>query len=62
MKLTSFSRGFWESAVRCKGAKANVIRDYDILIARKEGKTIGQLALKFNLSEKQISIIIHKYE
>jgi len=62
MKLLKFSRSYWEMAVACGGSKENILRDYDILKERKAGKTIGQLSIKHGLSEKQICVIIHKYE
>jgi len=62
MKLTSFSKGFWQSAVECKGANKNILRDYDIVKAREEGKTYGQIAIKHGLSEKQVCVIVAKYK
>lgn len=62
MKLTTFSRGFWESAVACKGAKKEVLRDYDIVKLRESGKTIGQIAIKYGFSERYIIDILNKYK
>ena len=62
MKLTSFSKGFWQSAVECKGANPNILRDYDIVKAREDGKTLGQIAIKYGLSEKRICEIVNKYK
>lgn len=59
MKLLKFSRSYWEMAKACGGGRENVLRDYDIQKERKEGKTIGQLAIKHGLSEMQISRIIN---
>lgn len=61
MKLLKFSRSYWEMAVACGGGKENVLRDYDIQRERKEGKTIGQLAIKYHLSEMQICRIIRNH-
>lgn len=61
MKLTSFSKEFWKTAVECKATKKNLLRDYDIISDRERGLTIGQLAIKYKLSEKQISVIINQY-
>lgn len=62
MKLTSFSRGYWEIAVQCNGSKDTVLRDYDLLKDRQSGKTIGQLEVKYNLSRQQICNILNKYK
>lgn len=61
MKLTSFTRGYWECAVQCKGSNENILRDYDILKLKESGKTIGQIAIKYDLSERQIINILNKY-
>ena len=47
-------------AVAYGGGKDNVLRDYDIQKDRDSGKTIGQLAIKYGLSEMQIYRIIKK--
>ncbi len=60
MKLLKFSRSYWEMVVAYGGNKENVLRDYDIQKDRDAGKTIGQLAIKYGLSEMQISRIIRK--
>ena len=62
MKLLSFSRSYWEMAVACGGAKDNVLRNYDIVALRKEGKTIGQIAIKYTLSERQVINILNEYK
>lgn len=61
MKLTSFTRGFWESAVQCNGAKESVLRDYDIVKLKESGKTIGQIAIKFGITERYVIKILDKY-
>lgn len=48
-------------AKACGGGKENVLRDYDIQKDRKDGKTIGQLAIKYGLSEMQICRIIRNH-
>ena len=58
MKLLKFSKSYWEMAVACGGAKKSTLRNYDILKDRTDGKTIGQLAIKYGLSEMQISRIL----
>lgn len=63
MKLTSFSRGFWESAVECKASPKVILNHYDLLKDRQEGKkTIGQLAVKYGISRQQVCNIINKYK
>jgi len=58
-KPLRMSRSYWETAVSLGGAKKNIVRDYDILKERAAGKTMGQLAIKYGLSEKQICLIIN---
>lgn len=60
MTLLKFSRSYWEMAKACGGAKDNVLRNYDILIEHKKGKTIGQLSIKYGLSRMQISRIVNE--
>lgn len=43
-----------------KRSLENVLRDYDIQKERKAGRTIGQLAIKYGLSERQIINIINE--
>ncbi len=62
MKLTSFSKGFWQSAVQCKGADPLVLRDYDLLKDREGGKTLGQLEVKYKISRQQVCNILNKYK
>lgn len=58
MKLLKFTRSYWEMAVACGGNKENVLRDYDIQKEHKAGKSLGQLAIKYNLSKMQIYRIV----
>lgn len=60
MKLTSFSRAYWEMAVACGGSKKDILRNYDIVEDRKKGKTLAQLAIKYQLSEVHICRILKK--
>ena len=60
--ITRFSRGFIKTCVENKVSEPEVLRNYDIITAHKDGKTIGQLAIKFGLSKKHIHHIINKYE
>jgi transposase len=61
MRLLKFSRSFWETAVAYGGSKPNVLRDYDILVLHKQGKTCGEIAQRFNISCPAVMKIIHKY-
>lgn len=58
--LTKFSKEFWETCVAYGGSDVNVLRDYDILKARKEGKSYSQIAIKFGLSKMQVMRICNK--
>lgn len=60
-KLLKFSKSFWETAVAYGGSKDKVLRDYDILVMHKEGKTCGQIAMKFNISCTAVMKVINKY-
>jgi len=62
MKLTSFSRGYWEISVQCKASDDLILRDYDLIKMRESGKTIGQLSIRFDLSERQVINILNKYK
>lgn len=62
MRLLKFSRSYWEMAVACGGGKDNVLRNYDILQDRRKGRTIGQIAIKYDLSERQVINIINEYK
>lgn len=62
MKLIKFSRSFWETAVSYKGSDEIILRDYDILMARRDGKTIGQISIKFGISGRQVINILNKYK
>lgn len=59
--ITKFSRDFWATAVKYKGSDPKVLRDYDILKGREEGKSITQLAIKFQVSRVTINEILKKY-
>jgi hypothetical protein len=61
MSITKFSRAFWETAVKYKGSKPEVLRDYDILKDREKGKTLAQCAIKHNLTRKTVAEIQKKY-
>lgn len=60
-KLTKFSRSFWETAVAYGGSKPSVLRDYDILKMHQNGKTCGEIAMKYDISCTAVMKIIHKY-
>ncbi len=60
--ITRFSRGFIKTCVENKVSEPEVLKYYDIIKAHKEGKTIGQLSIKFGFSKKHIHAIINKYE
>lgn len=61
-RLTKFSRSFWETAVAYGGSKEIVLRDYDVLKEYQNGKTCGQIAIKFNISCTMVMKIVHKYD
>lgn len=60
-KLLRFSRSHWETAVAYEGAKEIVLRDYDVLTMHRDGKTCGQIALKYQISCTMVMKIINKY-
>lgn len=62
MKLTGFSRGYWEISVQCNASKEIVLRDYDLLKDRERGMSIGQLEIRYNLSRQQVCNILNKYK
>jgi Mor family transcriptional regulator len=62
VKILKFSRSFWETALAYKGAKPNVLRDYDLLKDRQKGLTCGQLAIKYNISCTRVMEIIKEYQ
>ena len=64
MRLLKFSRSYWESAVAYGGGKVNkeILRNYDILRERESGKTIGQISIKYSLSERQIINILNAHK
>lgn len=61
MSLLKFTRNFWETAVKYKGSKPEVLRDYDILQDRKSGKTLTQCAIKHNVTRRTVIEIQKKY-
>lgn len=62
MSLLKFSRSFWETAVAYQGSEAIVLRDYDILKEKHDGKTLEQIAIKHNISRRQVCNILNKYK
>lgn len=60
--ITRFTRGFIKTCVENKVSEPETLRNWDIIKAHKDGKTIGQLSIKFHLSKKHIHHIINKYE
>lgn len=60
--ITRFTRGFIKTCVDNKVSEPTVLRDWDIIKSHNEGKTIGQIAIKFGLSKKHIHHLINKYE
>lgn len=61
-KLLKFSKSFWETAVAYGGSKPIVLRDYDILLLHKKGKTCGEIAIKYDITCMQVTRIIQKYQ
>ncbi len=59
--ITKLSSTFWETVVAYKGGNKLILRDYDLIKLRDEGKTIGQIAIKFSISERQVNNILKKY-
>lgn len=62
MKLLKFSRQFWATAVEYGGSKPLVLRDYDILNEHKNGKSYGEIAIKFGITSRQVIKIVQKYQ
>lgn len=62
MTLLKFSRSYWEMAKACGGSDPLVLRNYDILSDRKQGKTIGQISIKYGISRQQVFNILNKYK
>lgn len=61
MSLLKFSRSFWETAVAYKGSDENILRDYDILKEKQDGKTLEQIAIKHSISRRRVCAILSKY-
>jgi transposase len=61
MKLTKFSRSFWETTVEYGGADVTVLRDYDIIKAKMEGKSNTQIAIKHGISRMTVIRTVKKY-
>lgn len=61
-KLLKFSKSFWETAVAYGGSKPIVLRDYDVLVMHREGKSCGQIAIKYGITCMQVTRIISKYQ
>ena len=49
-------------AKACGGSDPLVLRNYDILSDRKQGKTIGQISIKYGISRQQVFNILNKYK
>lgn len=58
--IEKLSRGYWEIAVKHKGCDPIILRDYDIIKDRERGLTLGQLAIKYNMTKMNVIKILTK--
>jgi len=61
-KLTKFSRDFVKTCIEYKINRVSSIRDYDIVKDHESGKSIRQLAIKYEITPKAVFDIIHKHK
>lgn len=61
MSLTRFSRSFWETTVKYGGSDETVLRDYDIIKAKEDGKSNTQIAIKHGISRMTVIRTVKKY-
>lgn len=61
MRLTSFTRSFWKTVVECKATDELILKHYDIIKDRESGMSVGQLAIKYQMSSRNIFKILEKY-
>jgi len=59
--ITKFSRKFWEAAVEAGGSSKTILRNYDILMAHKSGKSLGQIGIKKHISKTMVAKVIKRY-
>lgn len=59
--ITKFSRKFWEAAVEAGGSEKIILRNYDILMLRKKGKSLAQIGIKNHISKVAVAKVIKKY-
>jgi Mor family transcriptional regulator len=57
--LTKYPKDFISNLVKEKIAKPNSIRNYDIVSDRQRGLSLGQLAIKYELTRMQIIRILN---
>lgn len=62
MTLLKFSRAFWETAVKYKGCKATILRDYDVLKALKDGHSQAQTSIKLGIELRTLKNIVRRYK
>lgn len=62
MSLLKFSRGYWEMAVSYKGSDKLILRDYDLLRDRAQGRSLEQLSDKYKITRQQVCNILKKYK
>jgi len=58
--IEKLSRGYWEIAVKHRGCDPLVLRDYDIIKDHERGLSLGQLAIKYCMTKRNIINILKK--
>lgn len=57
--ITKYPKDFISNLVKEKIAKPNSLRNYDIVSDRQRGLSLGQLAIKYDLTRMQIIRILN---
>lgn len=57
--ITKYSKDLISNLVKEKIAKPTSLRNYDIVSDRQRGLSLGQLAIKYNLTRMQIIRILN---
>lgn len=57
--ITKYPKELIQTMVKEKIAKSQAIRNYDIITDRNRGLSLGQLAIKYNLTRMQITRIVN---
>lgn len=58
--ITKFSKQFIQNMVNEKVAEPRILRNYDIIVDRNRGLSVGQLCIKYAMSKSQILRIINE--